>query len=118
MNNRVQRQYLKLLVVGSIIILFGIILMVVPPIIFTQYSYKYDFRHTGEIGDTIGGITAPIAAIIGAILIFVSFLEQWKANKIQTGNILNIRKFEISEKRASKLSKLFKDNYRKGDDEF
>jgi hypothetical protein len=37
---------------------------------------------TGQIGDTIGGLTAPIINIVGSILIYASFVAQNKANKI------------------------------------
>ncbi|MEI7594488.1 MAG: hypothetical protein WCK02_01985 [Bacteroidota bacterium] len=36
---------------------------------------------TGVIGDTIGGITSPIIGLISAILIYITFNEQVKANR-------------------------------------
>ena len=48
------------------------------------FCYIWDFTETGQIGDTIGGITAPIIGLIAAILVFYSFQEQVKANNIQT----------------------------------
>lgn len=42
-----------------------------------------NFSNKGQIGDTIGGITAPVINSVGAILVFVSFQAQIKANKIQ-----------------------------------
>lgn len=48
------------------------------------FSRIWDFTETGQIGDTIGGITAPIIGLIAAILVFYSFQEQVKANNIQT----------------------------------
>jgi uncharacterized membrane protein len=44
----------------------------------------FDFSQTGQIGDTIGGITAPILGLLSAILLFVSIKEQQKNNKIQS----------------------------------
>ena len=41
----------------------------------------FDFSGSGQIGDTIGGITAPFFNLIAAILIFLSFREQTKANE-------------------------------------
>lgn len=41
------------------------------------------YECTGVIGDTIGGLTAPIIGGISAILVFYSFQEQLKANNIQ-----------------------------------
>ncbi len=60
-------------------------MMVIAPIVLTQPALTYwmDFRQTGQIGDTIGGITAPIVNLIGAVLIYFSFKEQIKANNNQ-----------------------------------
>ncbi|HEX9827953.1 MAG TPA: hypothetical protein VGA80_15245 [Flavobacteriaceae bacterium] len=68
-----------ILIIGIILLLFGSLY------IFTRPAYwnSFDFSETGQIGDTIGGITAPIINIIGAILIFLSFKAQINANKIQ-----------------------------------
>ena len=41
-----------------------------------------DFSSTGEIGDTIGGITAPFISVFAAILIFNAFKAQIKANEL------------------------------------
>ncbi len=41
----------------------------------------FDFSESGQIGDTIGGITAPFFNLIAAILIFLSFKEQTKTNE-------------------------------------
>jgi hypothetical protein len=118
MNNQIQKRYWLLMIIGVFIMIVGIVLMLIFPIILTQFTSNYDFNKTAPIGDTIGGITAPIAAIIGSLLVFISFLEQWKSNKIQTNNILNDRKFEILEKRVRELSLLFKENYTTGKDKF
>lgn len=64
-----------ILISGIVLILFGSLFA------FTKSAYwgNFDFSQTGQIGDTIGGITAPIINVIGAILI--SFKAQLKANK-------------------------------------
>lgn len=66
-----------------IIICAGAFLILVFPWLFTQFSGKLDFTQTGQIGDTIGGITAPIIGFMSAILIYVSFMIQYKANQMQ-----------------------------------
>lgn len=38
-------------------------------------------QSTGSIGDTIGGITAPIVGIMGAVLVYYALLAQIEANK-------------------------------------
>ncbi len=40
-----------------------------------------DFTSTGQIGDTIGGITAPFVGVSAAILTFLAFFMQFKANE-------------------------------------
>ena len=72
------RQYL--FVIGFVLLLFGAILTFIQPAFWSAYN----LTNTGQIGDTIGGITAPIINVIGAILVYSSFLEQNRANKIQS----------------------------------
>jgi hypothetical protein len=68
--------------------LFGGILLfiIAAPYIFTRPAFfsSWDLSNTGQIGDTIGGITAPIISLLGAILVYYSFQAQIKANKIQS----------------------------------
>lgn len=49
----------------------------------TGISFNND---SGLIGDTIGGIIGPFVAIVAALLTFVAFWIQYKANKIQVAN--------------------------------
>ncbi|MDR1761499.1 MAG: putative phage abortive infection protein [Bacteroidales bacterium] len=52
------------------------------PFIFTRASGIVDFSNTGEIGDTIGGLTAPFIGTISIIVMFLAFYMQLKANNI------------------------------------
>ncbi|MBC3757513.1 hypothetical protein H7U19_03810 [Hyunsoonleella sp. SJ7] len=77
----------KLLIIGLLL------LVIVSPALLTQISGIISFNsESGAIGDTIGGITAPIVNILGAVLIFISFQEQVKANTQQIEN-QNIDRF-------------------------
>lgn len=69
----------------SLILIGGILAILIAPWLFTSQAFwnRLDFSKTGTIGDTIGGITAPISGLIGAILVYWSFKEQRKANIIQ-----------------------------------
>ena len=49
-----------------------------------------DFSATGDIGSTIGGITAPFVGLIGAILLYITFREQRKNNSLNT--LLEVKK--------------------------
>jgi hypothetical protein len=66
-------------------LIIGISLIIISLYIFTRPAiYQvWDFSNTGEIGDTIGGITAPIINLVGAYLVYLSFQAQITANKIQ-----------------------------------
>jgi hypothetical protein len=57
----------------------------IAPIIFTLPSFSdfMDFSHTGDIGSTIDGITAPFIGIAGMLLTFVAFYIQYDANEKQ-----------------------------------
>lgn len=68
------------------ILILGTILIFVSLYIFTRPAIflGWDFSSTGQIGDTIGGITGPIINLIGAYLVYISFQAQIKANKIQS----------------------------------
>lgn len=63
--------------------IFLALFAVVAPWLFTNYNLfpGLDFTQTGQIGDTIGGITAPIIGIISAILVYSAFIEQNRANQ-------------------------------------
>ncbi len=69
----------------EIVILVGLALIIIAPIVFTSAARLkiFNFTETGPIGDTIGGITAPFVGILGAVLVYISFREQQKANRIQ-----------------------------------
>ena len=81
----------------KITVIVGIALLITAsfsPIIFTRSWSQIDFSETGQIGDTIGGLTAPILASLGAFLTFIAFYIQFDANKIQINHIKLIRKKE------------------------
>lgn len=70
----------------GILLLFGITLTILSPWIFTRTIGFINFQDTGDIGSTIGGITAPITSLIGAFLIYFALVAQRQANKIQSDN--------------------------------
>jgi hypothetical protein len=64
-----------------VIIIILLVFTFFAPILFTSFNIV-DFSNTGEIGDTIGGITAPFVNLVAAFLVYISFREQIKANKL------------------------------------
>ncbi|RZT96627.1 hypothetical protein EV201_1268 [Ancylomarina subtilis] len=69
----------------------GAFAVLVLPFIFTQFPSIIDFTETGQIGDTIGGITAPFVGLVGAMLVYYSFKQQMIANQIQIDAITDIK---------------------------
>lgn len=67
-------------------LIFGFSLLfasIISPLLFTGYFFNssIDFSNTGEIGDTISGLTAPFIGVFGGILVYVSFRKQVEANE-------------------------------------
>ncbi|SIT24850.1 hypothetical protein [Chryseobacterium gambrini] len=62
----------------------GIAIIFLAPFILTREFFweKLNFSETGQIGDTIGGITAPFLNLIGAFLVFYALKAQVKANEL------------------------------------
>ncbi len=83
-----------------ITILICVIITILSPLIMTLNLNVplFDFTTTGQIGDTIGGITSPIINILNAILIYVAFTEQLKAN--------NLLKYQIDIEKSKEAKRL------------
>ncbi|MEM9078192.1 MAG: hypothetical protein AAGC43_14205 [Bacteroidota bacterium] len=63
---------------------FLLVLIIIAPVLFTQFSTFYGFNEkTGAIGDTIGGVTAPFVNLLAAYLVYKSFAAQIRANSQQ-----------------------------------
>lgn len=79
------KKYLKWICIFFLIILFL-------PVLLTKFPFCIsDFSNTGPIGDTIGGIMGPFVAIAAAILTFLAFWVQFKANQQQRNDIARER---------------------------
>jgi hypothetical protein len=78
----------------------GLILIFGSLLIFTQPALvdAFDFSDKGQIGDTIGGISAPVINLIGALLVYFSFLSQIKANKIQIKALEDEKEVNLTQK--------------------
>ena len=68
---------------SQILLLLFIIIFLLPFVYTITAKFEYfNFSNTGGIGDTIGGITAPFINGLSAILVFLAFKAQIKANEI------------------------------------
>ena len=71
----------KLIEKGTVVLFIGIVLVLVFPLILTFEKISLiSFKDTGDIGDTIGGITSPITSTIGSILVYFALKSQIDAN--------------------------------------
>ncbi len=70
---------------GRIVIWVSLALVFVCPFIFSQPAFwdGFNFSKNGQIGDAIGGITAPIIGLASVLLLFWTLLEQVRINKDQ-----------------------------------
>ena len=70
-----------------LIIIIAIIFVIIGPwAISSPYLFDWDFfdlSEKGSVGDTIGGITAPIIGLVSILLLYLTFREQTKINKEQ-----------------------------------
>lgn len=68
------------------VMIIGLIATLVAPVLLTSNSCCeiFDFTETGQIGDTIGGITAPIVGLVSIMLLYMTLKEQQKYNTQQT----------------------------------
>jgi hypothetical protein len=66
------------------LILIIVLIILATPWIFTLPVFwnRFNYSSTGQIGDTIGGLTSPFINGLAAILVFITFREQVKANRL------------------------------------
>ncbi len=68
---------------SQFILVIALIILLIPPLLSLPSIFEiFNFSNKGQIGDTIGGITAPFINGLAAILVFLAFKAQIEANKI------------------------------------
>ena len=90
MKNKTFTKDFWIYLVGFLIIIGGICYL---PTYFTESERYHFYKETGTIGDTIGGTMGPFVAIAAAILTFLAFWVQFKANEQQRKDIA-LERFE------------------------
>jgi len=83
----IKRTYTKsspILAMKYIFIIVGIIILFIPALLTQTSWFLWDFSQVGQVGDTIGGVTAPFVGLLGAYLVYQAFDAQVKANEIQS----------------------------------
>jgi hypothetical protein len=97
----------SLLRIALVVLIVGVIAMFAAPFLFTR-NWFISFTETGQIGDTIGGITAPISSLVGSILVFLALKSQVVANKITQEQIRDQQSEERRKKEIAYVSDLYK----------
>jgi hypothetical protein len=87
-----------------IFLIAGILFVIFSPFIFTRPFGVFNFTDTGTIGDTIGGITAPITSLLGSILVYFALKAQIDANKLIQDQIEGQKNEELIRKKNQYLS--------------
>ena len=66
-------------------IMIVVIIVIISPFIFTRPAICewFNYSSTGEIGDTIGGTTAPIIGLLSVILLYITLKKQIQADECQ-----------------------------------
>lgn len=68
---------------NQLVIILGLIILFLPAILIQNSFFDFfSFGTESEIGDIMGGITGPFINAIAAILVFIAFKEQVKANNL------------------------------------
>lgn len=75
-------------------------------IIVRAWSSDGDLK-TGEIGDTIGGLTAPIIGLLNAVFVYHAFKQQIRANEMQRQSLEEERERFFQQNEYSILLRLF-----------
>lgn len=75
------------------LLIFGLLLTTVPLAITRLSFISLKYINTGEIGDIIGGSTAPFIGFMGIIVTFYAFWVQYQSN-INQRNDIRIERFE------------------------
>lgn len=97
----------KLLRIALLVLIIGVVAMFSAPFLFTTLGCG-SFKTTGQIGDTIGGVTAPISSLVGSILVFLALKSQVVAYTIAQDQVSNQRLEEQRKKEINYISDLYK----------
>lgn len=86
----------------------GLVILVMPFLLTSHYFHeRFNFSETGQIGDTIGGITSPFLNLIGAFLVFYALKAQVKANELIQDQIDKDNEAKERENEAQNLNQLY-----------
>jgi len=80
----------KWFILGTLLLICGLIFEV-----YLLTDPWQDMSTKAALGDAINGMTAPFIGIVGSVLIYISFVEQVKANKFQFQTLHEQRELDL-----------------------
>lgn len=87
---QIEHENKVLIRVTMVILIVFVIILTLPYFLTREYGW-FNFTETGQIGDTIGGITAPFIAVCSAYITFLAFWVQYTYNKRQKTDLFQER---------------------------
>lgn len=90
----------------GVLLLLCLAILMGPFLVLKYHSELGIGQFTGPIGDTLGGLTAPFIGLLSAILVYMSFQEQVKANRL-VQNQINEESFRSNLKDSQKKIESF-----------
>lgn len=87
----------------------GIVIILIAPVILTRpaiWSWA-DFSNSADIGETIGGITAPVVGILSAVLLFFALMQQVKTNELTQQQIAAQNKKDALRSESDAIHQLY-----------
>ena len=94
---------------AKLLLWVGITAIIFMPFLLTleAFNERFNLSETGQIGDTIGGVTAPFLNLVGAFLVFYALKAQVKANELVQKQIDKDNRSKESETEAQNLNQLY-----------
>lgn len=104
-----RKEIAKILNNAKWILGIGCVVILVIPLLLTQpfFCGLFNFSATGQIGDTIGGTTAPFLNLIGAVLIFYALKAQVKTTELIQDQIDKDNTDKECENETANLNQLY-----------
>lgn len=107
-KNQENNKKTPLIGLGTAILVVGTVLALFSPVFFTRALTSISYATTGQIGDTIGGLTAPVIGIMGAVLVFLALVAQVRANEQVQKQIKDQKKDDWEQEAFDSLFAIFR----------
>jgi hypothetical protein len=93
---------------AKIYLIVGVLLIFIAPFILTQPLFlSLIMERSGQLGDTIGGITSPLSNVLGAVLVYYALKAQLHANELIQNQIDTQQHKELLMDESNDIQKLY-----------